>query len=340
MRSNRKAFTLVELLVVIAIIGVLVGMLLPAVQAARGAAQRVSCLNNIKQMTLACINFQSAHERFPAGAAPLNLTGGPSTVGGSWFGDILPLIELQSVADGMLGADTGVQSNDQLIEDCHNFASANPVAGFICPSATRNDEVANDPELQGNVTHYIGSAGPSVNFNGQEYGIYNGPPSLPSGPIGIDGLFSPYSSKPDIRAPIFSFKAARRSRDLADGQSNILAISEASRSEKPDGSFVPHRVGWTFGAIGAFNADAGGYVPERIFAVKSLGATRLNQPVNYLSDQRLQNSQGFHSNHSGGVNMSLADGSTHFAADQADVGVLIGLSSVDSGESASIGDFK
>ena len=65
MRINRNAFTLVELLVVIAIIGVLVGMLLPAVQAARGAARRVSCLNNIKQMTLACINYQSAHERFP-----------------------------------------------------------------------------------------------------------------------------------------------------------------------------------------------------------------------------------------------------------------------------------
>ena len=342
MRTNRKAFTLVELLVVIAIIGVLVGMLLPAVQAARGAARRVSCLNNIKQMTLACLNYQSAHERFPAGAGPLNLsTGAVATVGGSWLGSILPQMELQNVADGMLGADTGVQTNAELIEDCHGFATSNPVAAFFCPSATENDQVANDPELRGNVTHYIGSAGPSVNISGQQYGIYGlTDPTLPSGPIGIDGLFSPYTAKPDVRPPIFSFKAARRSRDMSDGQSNILAIGESSKSEKPDGSFVPYRVGWTFGSLGGFSADGNGYVPARIFAVKSLGLNRINQPNNYLANENLRNSHGFNSNHSGGVNFSLADGSVHFIADETDVGVLIQLSSVDSGDSASVSDIK
>ena len=342
MRINRNAFTLVELLVVIAIIGVLVGMLLPAVQAARGAARRVSCLNNVKQMTLACINYQSAHERFPAGAGPLSLSdGSTASVGGSWLGTILPQMELQNVADGMLGADTGVASNAQLIEDCHNFASNNPVVGFFCPSATENDQMANDPELRGTVTHYVGSAGPAVNISGQQYGIYGASsPTLPSGPIGIDGLFSPYSGKPDIRAPIFSFKNARRSRDMSDGQSNILAVGESSKSEKADGSFVPYRVGWTFGSIGAFDGDAGGYVPQRIFAVKSLGVNRINQPNDYLANERLRNSHGFNSNHSGGANFSLADGSVHFLANETDVNVLIKLSSVDSGDVASASDFK
>ena len=67
-RCNRKVgFTLVELLVVIAIIGVLVGLLLPAVQAAREAARRMSCKNNLKQLSLATLNFETAHRRFPAG---------------------------------------------------------------------------------------------------------------------------------------------------------------------------------------------------------------------------------------------------------------------------------
>ena len=87
--SARRAFTLVELLVVIAIIGVLIGMLLPAVQSVREAARRVSCQNNLKNLVLGSLNFETGHQAFPHGAS--------YRYDHSWGSKILPYLEQVAV---------------------------------------------------------------------------------------------------------------------------------------------------------------------------------------------------------------------------------------------------
>lgn len=98
MKAKYRGFTLVELLVVIAIIGVLVGLLLPAVQNAREAARRMSCSNNVKQIGLAMQNYHSAFKRLPAGER-FTKQGGPiDAVGTAWI-SILPFIEASAAAE-------------------------------------------------------------------------------------------------------------------------------------------------------------------------------------------------------------------------------------------------
>jgi len=91
MSMRRRAFTLVELLVVIAIIGILVSLLLPAVQAAREAGRRSECQNNLKQLALGCLNFECTYKRFPRGNAPTgNFPDGGNT---SWMFQALAFTE-------------------------------------------------------------------------------------------------------------------------------------------------------------------------------------------------------------------------------------------------------
>lgn len=130
--SHRNAFTLVELLVVIAIIGILIGMLLPAVQRVREAARRASCLNNQRQLAIANLSFESAHGHLPPGTE-LDLTVNSTANNESWgvHGRILPFIEQGNVA---------VQVDLNIGWDFQAGIDGVRIPVFACPSDLRASE--------------------------------------------------------------------------------------------------------------------------------------------------------------------------------------------------------
>ena len=132
--TQRKGFTLVELLVVIAIIGMLVGLLLPAVQQAREAARRMTCGNNLHNLGLACENHESTNQKFPSGGWNYSYVGDPDRgygkgQPGSWAFSLLPFMEqgslYQTGSDGN-GSSTGKKATQTTL--------TTPIGAFHCPS--------------------------------------------------------------------------------------------------------------------------------------------------------------------------------------------------------------
>ncbi len=185
MSSKKQGFTLVELLVVIAIIGILVGLLLPAVQAAREAARRMQCSNNLKQLGLACLNYESTYKKLPGGVGRFGCCWG------TWQLAVLPYMEqsnLYNLYQNYGGADhTGIRysgTNNRPVVSTR-------IATLTCPSDTPNAPIGspaitshNYAVNYGNTSYFQTSipTTPVVNFLGAPFAGYTGSTS-DDGPV-------------------------------------------------------------------------------------------------------------------------------------------------------------
>lgn len=185
---HKPAFTLVELLVVIAIIGILVGLLLPAVQAAREASRRMQCSNNLKQLALAVLNYESSNKRFPS-----NRTAQSSL---SAHSAILPFLEQSSLSNQVDASSAWSHANNDL-------ARAATISMFLCPS----DPVHSTPAGWG-PTNYRSNQGSGI--------LYGLSPSDGSDPnAGFENPNGPFQ-------PMLYTRIS----DITDGLSNTAAWSE------------------------------------------------------------------------------------------------------------------
>ena len=313
--AARTAFTLVELLVVIAIIGTLVGLLLPAVQAAREAARRSQCLNNVKQMALALHNYHDARKVLPPAAtgATTSGTGSSPKVTGGWFESwdpptdwsfhvrILPFAEY---ADVYAKFDMTVGYNDT---PTNSLLKLTRIPTSLCPSSNVIFSQTGVPPVTdtfGYTTHYMGIMGPTGTnpATGSTYvsGTYN-----TAQKIGRQGVLFPNSK--------IAFSK------VTDGTSKTLMLGERSWRSADNYRY------WTRGGFGG-----GSYC---------VSAMNLNNPINatrYDGSTNLQDTS-FGSDHSGGgCVFATVDGATRFISDNIATTTLQSLASRDGDENAAV----
>jgi prepilin-type N-terminal cleavage/methylation domain-containing protein len=346
--ARRLGFTLIELLVVIAIIGVLVGLLLPAVQKVREAANRMSCSNNLKQMGLACHNYQDSAGYLPPWAfdwekpGPAGNPVGQQTQGHSAFSDILNQIEQGNILN------TGVNTDLSVI-DPRNWpppygtatGGQTKIKLFRCPSAP--DRVIDyQPYF---TSQGVPNAGPFI-LGATDYGVVRG---MSDNFIAACAPNSPKDNNDDhtgamgvkpIKFVAGGWKtgAPTKITDMTDGTSNTLLIAEdAGRHQMYAGRtpVVPNApcssnytnnvptCGWLLNSAWA---DYNTYISVRGFRgdgmLRDGGCAVINA----------NNDHNFYSFHTGGMNALRGDGSVRFVTESISPSVLAALVTRNGGE--------
>jgi len=301
-------FTLVEVLVVIGIIGILVGLMIPAVQAAREAARRVQCVNQLRQLGQAAHNYHTSHGSFPPG---VDRSKSPKS---SVYIFLLPYLEQAALYRQWTSPNADYQR-----------LAATVLPGLVCPS----DRIPKNPVQNRSSLAWYGLT--SYGGNGGKRSFDPESPALKA-----DGVF--FEVGPGSR-PIPNQQSVRIS-DITDGCSRTLLFGERSHYDPNYDSCAAQ--GWqqTMGEYGYWTGSGGdlslgdvtlsSYAPINYRLPFSYGdRATANPPANsrtafqYYADLRLC---AFGSQHSGGANFVMADGSTQFLGDDTSLDVLQALS--------------
>lgn len=326
-KSHRAAdgFTLVELLVVIAIIGILVALLLPAVQSAREAARRSTCLNNMRQIGLACLNYESAFGHFPPATERLNPNADPATRRDySWVAFILPQMERQPLRDSIDDTVDWYHPNNEV-------PSTTPLNEFRCPSRSGLEPVSllgpgntagegfgdlSESDLN---NHYLAVLGANTELDS----------TIPyfcsdtSSSFSLETEVTGSSRRQEERCitgghgtiansgVMYRFSDTRMS-EVSDGTSNTFLTGEAAFGE-PE---LQRTRAWIVGGNGVW----------------MYGAKNLKYAIN--SGARpgpARNDMGFGSEHPGGCHFALTDGSASFFSENIERFALYNLATRNDG---------
>jgi prepilin-type N-terminal cleavage/methylation domain-containing protein len=340
-QSDRCGFTLVELLVVIAIIGILVALLLPAIQAARESARRTQCNNHLRQIGVGCLNFESTKKWLPPATARFNEEDQNLRPDWGYLAFILPYVEEQDLFDQ-------IDQDKQWYDEVQRTAVTTPIHHFKCPTRTPAEYIiATDP---GGVTGGFGNHLDSP-LRSHYFGVMGANPSLthPNPPDFCKLRSSPYIMElvpgtGDSRTPPPCFAAANgavgmnglivrrhkmnsidlviqvKTAKVTDGLSKTLMIGESSFGDPDDGTRP-----WIIGIVGEFAYGA----KNVAYAINSGGRFpgQLQPPRNNI---------GFGSEHPGGCHFTLGDASVQFISENVDLVILFALASRQAGDA--IGD--
>lgn len=286
---KKRGFTLVELLVVIAIIGILIGMLLPAVQQVREAARRTACANNLRQIVLAMHNFESSNQHFPPGAlSAIDDDAGNDDDGWGWAAQTLPFLEQGNLANSLV---PGIGDNPGVFRETFDTTGAIIVGGnqtipaFRCPSSSLPDLAPPSVSIPG-----IGE----VQLDGEHIGYATSDYKGNSGPANDGILMKRRDGRGDRGIIECTFGS------IPDGSSNTVLACESSYPGR-DGSDWPI---WA----GIPQAD------EPIFCKpgeigRSINAWQGQGPTEFWTAIDDDCAWSFHS---GGAQFGFADGSVHF----------------------------
>lgn len=324
-----SGFTLVELLVVIAIIGILVGLLLPAVQAAREAARRMQCSNNLKQIGLAIHNYESATKRIPPGAVwnggTVDITVGrfvgPINERGSSLAFILPFIEQQALYNQF---DFALPINNARFPANINggmFLKGARVPTYICPSDVNEPISPGVNQIQ--PSNYTFCMGPSSAISNsptcscplyptfQSFNIANTPQASPAGAFTRQGWA--YTGKLG---------------DVSDGLSNTIFFGEI-RADSSNHA----RQGWChsnkWGIFTQVPINFDSSEPDVATAIAK-GKTACNARCTWNTEV------GFKSRHTGGAQVVMGDGSVQFLSQSIDMQMYQALGGKADGRTASL----